>query len=608
MKVYMRTRIGISAVELLLACLALPAIAQPWTPILNYSQAIDWSSSGAGAIPARTVACARLTPVATVAKINAALAACPSGQAVFLGPGTYQINGTLRVPSNVTLRGAGADQTALNATGGGDAVISIGSGSVPFQPHVIKSGAIVGSAQIVLGTTKGVTAGMYLVIAETNDPSFVTAAGSGGNCNWCDGGWTKDGSYARGQIVEVKQVTGNSVTISPELYSEYSRAPIAVPFSMSAHNAGVEDLQVRANNTGYSANFQMAMCAYCWIKGVESNYADGDHVSVQWGFRDEIRDSYFSNSYTHLPGLHEGDVQLALKTSASLVENNIIERTHVALMLEWGAAGNVIAYNYTMGEFDSGSPNVVIGGVDYHGAHPQFNLLEGNVTTAFYADSVWGSSSETTAFRNWFVGTNRVCTPLTGRGPVNCSGKNGHYGFQAARAVQFSYLSTRDSFIGNLVGSAQMQSLMGFNAPVPQSASVTYQQQRAYDAAQLWSFGYGSANDLGLGTGCSGGIPPCHSDGNAATQLLHGNYNNLGVPISWAPGLTHTLPASYYLSGKPDWWGQLPFPAVGPDVSGGSGPGGHSYGNPAEACYLRVMRGSDGGAGSPLIFNAARCY
>jgi hypothetical protein len=50
------------------------------------------------------------------------------------------------------------------------------------------------------------------------------------------------------------------------------------------------------------------------------------------------------------------------------------------------------------------------------------------------------------------------------------------------------------------------------------------------------------------------------------------------------------------------------FPATGPDVSGGAGPGGHSYGNPAQACYLRVMRGSDGGAGGPLVFDARSCY
>jgi len=74
------------------------------------------------------------------------------------------------------------------------------------------------------------------------------------------------------------------------------------------------------------------------VKGVESNYTDGDHVSVYWGYRDEIRDSYFSNAFLHTPGTYDSDIQLALKTSATLVENNILARTHVSIMFEWGAA------------------------------------------------------------------------------------------------------------------------------------------------------------------------------------------------------------------------------------------------------------------------------
>jgi hypothetical protein len=547
---------------------------------------------------------------ATLAEINAALASCPSGDTVYLAAGTYAIPGTVVVPSNVTLRGAGASRTILNAvgTGGGD-VISLGSGSVPFHPFRITKGATGGSTKIELSNASDIAVGMYLVIAEINNPSYVSSAGSGGSCNWCDGGWTEKGSLARGQIVKVTGVSGREISISPGLYSAYTNTPLAVPFKMSAENAGVEDLQVYANNTGYGANFGMAECAYCWIKGVESNYADGDHVEVYWGYHDEIRDSYFSNAFLHGPGEHDSDIQIARKTSASLVENNIIERTHLAIMLEWGTAGNVISYNYTTGEFDSGATNLDIGGIDFHGAHPQFNLLEGNVVTQIAEDSVWGSSSHTTAFRNWVVGTNRICSPMSGRGRVDCSGANGHYGFQAARAVEVAYPGSANSFIGNVVGSAEMQSLKDYHFPLGQRTSVVYPSERSYDAVAFgWSFGYGMTSDDGTGTGCAGGVPPCHLEGNPARNFLHGNFNNIGGSITWAPGLAHDLPASLYLAGQPAWWGAMPFPATGPDVKGGGGPAGHSYGNPARECFLRVMGGTDGGAGGPLVFDAERCY
>lgn len=569
---------------------------------------VDWSQSGTGGIPPRTQICASLKPSATVDQINAALAACPNGQTVYLAAGTYAIAGTLRIPSNVTLRGAGAERTILNAMGASGDVVSMGSGSVAFQPVRIAGGAMAGSTRIQISNAQGLRAGSYLVIAETNDPAYVSTAGSGGNCNWCDG-WTNNGHLARGQIVAVTGVSGNSISIAPALYSAYTQAPLAVPFEMAASYAGVEDLQVHANNSGYGSNFSMKMCAYCWIKGVESNYADGDHVEVEWGFRDEIRDSYFSNAYLHGPGIHDSDLQIGWKTTASLIENNIIERTHTAIMLEWGAAGNVIAYNYTTGEFDSGATNLVVGGIDFHGAHPQFNLLEGNVLTMIDADSVWGSSSDTTGFRNWIVGTNRICSPMSGRGTVQCAGANGHYGFQAARAVEFSYRSTNNIFVGNVLGSALMQSLSRYHSALRQQNSVEYPAPRSYDGtAYGWSFGYGRTGDDGSGTGCGGGILPCHRAGTSTTDFLHGNYDAMVGSTRWVPDVTHVLPPSIYLKRKPAWWGSMPFPATGPDVTGGPGPGGHSYGNPAQACSLHTMGGSDGGAGGPLRFNAEQCY
>lgn len=602
------TAVGILVPVLLLAFTVHASAQSPVSPPTARGS-VSWSQAGAGVLSPRTKICASLNSSATLSAINAALSSCPSGETVFLAAGTYTIPGTIDVPSQVTLRGAGADQTILNATGrsGGD-VIRLGAGSVPFRPLVIEGGAVTGSTRIQLANTSQVQQGSYLVISEINDPAYVSSAGSGGNCNWCDG-WTADGSRARGQIVVVTKVDGSTVTISPALYKSYTHAPLAVPFSMAASFAAVEDLQVYANNTGYDANFGMSACAYCWIKGVESNYADGDHVEIRWGFHDEVVDSYFSNAYLHGPGQHDSDIQIAFKTSASLVENNIIERTHVAVMLEWGAAGNVIAYNYTLGEFDNGATNLDIGGVDFHGAHPQFNLLEGNVLTMIDADSVWGTSSDTYVFRNWVVGTNRICSPMSGRGTVNCSGAHGHYGFQAARAIELSYLSTKNTLIGNVVGSAAMQSLKGYNAPVKQQKRIEYPAPRSYDrVAYLWSFGYGRTGDDGSGTGCAGGSGICHLASTSASDFVHGNYDDIGGSTEWVPGVTQVLPSSLYLSGKPAWWGAIPFPATGPDVSGGAGPGGHSYGNPARECYLRVMGGVDGGAGSPLEFNARKCY
>src|SRR5579862_3171135 len=183
---------------------------QSWKPVLPAGHGIDWSTAGVGGIPARPQICARLKPPSNVDKINFALSTCGDGRAVFLEAGSYTIDGTILVPSNVTLRGAGADLTILKAAGraGGD-VISMGSGSVPYDPIAILGGATAGSNELELKGSSGIKPGMLLVIAEVNDPKFVTATGSSGLCIWCDGGWTDSGRIARGQIVEVKSVGKN---------------------------------------------------------------------------------------------------------------------------------------------------------------------------------------------------------------------------------------------------------------------------------------------------------------------------------------------------------------------------------------------------------------
>src|SRR6266571_1321872 len=106
----------------LVLCLSTPAHAQLWSGILDPSRAVDWSQAGIpGGIPNRTTICATLNPGATYTQINTAIAACPSGQVVFLNAGTYNLSGSISIAkSTVTLRGAGPDQTKL--------VFSSGSG------------------------------------------------------------------------------------------------------------------------------------------------------------------------------------------------------------------------------------------------------------------------------------------------------------------------------------------------------------------------------------------------------------------------------------------------------------------------------------------------
>jgi hypothetical protein len=536
---------------------------------LPADRSIDWTQSGVpGGIPVRTTVCANLGAGASQTAIQSALNACPANQVVQLAAGSYNVS-ALTIPSNVVLRGAGPQKTVLTAGGGGAGFIQFGSGRTPTASSsvAITGGATARSTSITLQSTSQVSVGSYLMISQLNDPSYVSITTTNGSCTWCDGGIGWNGTRTQGQFVEVVGVSGNTVTISPGLYIGYARTPLATPMTMGAVNAGVEDLQVYMTNSGYTANFRMEGAAKSWIKNVESNYTDGDHVQAHWSFRNEIRDSWFHNGYTHAPGQTESSIFIANKSSGFLVENNVLRRLHAGLMLNWGASGNVIAYNYFDGNFDSAGYNSLFPSISMHGAHPMFNLIEGNIAAKLDADFYWGTSSHTTALRNWFKGASQVWGPLNGRGAEQPA--SAYWSSQALAAVDLSQTARYYSLLGNVIGSEWQKSLGKWTPYVVAPASRSYYTT---NNPYGYAFGYANLSDGGDNSG-NNSLP-------YTTALIHGDYDYVTGQFRWdGATASRVIPASLFKSAKPSWFGAMQWPAFGPDI-------GTPVNNiPAKACF-----------------------
>jgi hypothetical protein len=151
------------------------------------------------------------------------------------------------------------------------------------------------------------------------------------------------------------------------------------------------------------------------------------------------------------------------------------------------------------------------------------------------------------------------------------------------------------NFVGDIVGSAQQNAIPGVT-PIAQVISPTI---RAYDGTVYGAtWGYQTTGDTGNGS--------LDSATPYATAFIHGLYNNVNSTTTWATGLSHTLPPSFYLSSKPSWFGTGSWPAIGPDVTG-SGATPYVTNIPAQNCYASIG-GTDGGAGSPFTFSATNCY
>lgn len=172
--------------------LSIPQISlgQAWTGVLSPSRAIDWSSAGAGTAPTRS-ACSTQPNLLTgsgnasanTTALQNAVAAC-SGYQVNIPAGTYYLAGLAITTNNVSVAGAGADQTSLiftarNGCGGyfGNVCIWNKDGNYSAGPTNTANwttGYPAGSTTITLDNYAGLKVGMLVGLDQLNDTYNVT--------------------------------------------------------------------------------------------------------------------------------------------------------------------------------------------------------------------------------------------------------------------------------------------------------------------------------------------------------------------------------------------------------------------------------------------------
>jgi hypothetical protein len=584
-----------------LLCLGTCAEAQT---VINANRRVDWSQAGVtGGIPNRSTICATLNPGATASQINTAIASCASGQVVFLNAGTYALSSSIRFNNkrNVTLRGAGPDQTFLVFSAGSscggmgaDVCFINGDGNWTGDPRNVANwtGSYAsGATSITLSGTPSLRVGSMLILDQLDDP--ITDNGAVWVCqtiNVCTqqaGAANGRASRAQQQLVKVTAISGNSVTIIPGLYMpnwRSSQAPQAwwsndTPISMS----GIENLSMDHSGSGTTITSGVYFYnAYnCWVKNVRSLNSNRNHVWFYQSAHVTVRDSYLygtANAASQSYGAEQ------FMGADNLVENNIFQHI-TAPMMNAGATGSVFGYNYAVDDYYFASAWQQSSSY-HHAAGNSFILWEGNDGPGLTADDIHGSSHFITAFRNVWLGWEPGKTQETI--PIHLEAWNRYY-----------------NFVGNVLGKS------GYHTRYEAAASSAGNAGNAsVGDVSIYTLGY-SGNE---GTNLS----PIPNDTLVkVTMMRWGNYDTVRAAAQWnasevpsslsqfsnaVPG-TQALPNSLYLSAKPSWWVATPWPAIGPDVSGGQDPTGHAYKIPARACYDSTSK-----TGGILNFTAVNCY
>lgn len=629
--------------------------SQNLTGVVASTRSIDWSAVGVtGGIPTGRTQCGSTIAAytGTPATINNAIAACTNGY-VKLGAGTFSLNASICFQhSNVTLRGQGMS-TILSFTaastgsgsctttwqGGGDVLISIqASGNPGFQggaPGIIgipagnkrnwtgtngSAGVYTQGATVldVSSAPTGLAAGGTLVIwqadsgsgsvpsnawfesaSTTNDPDAVAWQGAG-----------EVQSAGMVQRVTVAGTSSTQITISsPGIYMPAGTWVTGLTPQAGWQSTGNEITGIGLENfrmtrtVGTTQMVGLLSASDSWITGcgfvpdpsLDGNYIiapiDSRNITIQSNWIDPGGGAGGGGSTFATYGIS------LVETSASLVENNILSGLYAPIVMNGGSTGNVIAYNYE---------NHITGGdgegSSFHEEGEQMNLYEGNYLLKVWADVFHGNSNFNTMFRNHMFSTD----------------------------VGFDIWSFHRwwNIIGNVINSTTYKSLASGSPKYSRWCGVAirlgYASQHGDDPPCAVGAPYPSGGMEPTGPGIVGEV---HPDTVVETSaMLWGNYavadstshfTNGEVPSGIAlyantVPASQTLPSSAYLSARPSWYStSVPFPLIGPDVTGGNqtGYGGHANKTPAQNCFV-TAGGVNGSYSSSTIASFApdACY
>jgi hypothetical protein len=668
------------SVLLLLLMLFFPrhSHGQQWSGILDPSRATDWSGAGVvGGIPSSNwTQCGSTIPSgASTATIQSAINACGSNQFVLLAPGTFTLTTGLLMKANMVLRGSGADSTFLvgsagasNACSGGyhTLICFIGpaAGYWVTDPAVNWTGGYAqGTSQITLANTSGIVVNSSVIGLDqcsdglSGSPCSGTEVDNGGFFN-CNQVYTSgnpgtgcavngpDGSNQRlnrpqNELFLVTAVNGNTVTLRGSLRNpnwNASRTPQAWVIQPLQHS-GVESLSIDTSSSTVTVSpIVFYYTANCWVRGVrviEPNYS-GIYM---------IGSAHNTAEQNYIYGENHGigpDIFGMNSTASSdlLWQNNIVQKEQVCMGVEGADTGSVYAYNLCVNGWDN-NDGLYEAAFPHAGDH--YQLYEGNVQNAYYGENFHGPKLMNTHFRNFIAGWESCANGTCGGSSSKNSG-----------TIVFNMVaySRYHNAVGNVFGTP------GFtkNYQGTGASSSIY----ATGTANTSSSGSAIANDpivaqtflrWGNWDAVTNATRFCGNSSNTGWSSTCGSQSE--IPTS-APGFPNhiptvgdtaagqaPLPASFYLSSKPAWFGSTPFPAIGPDVTGGdlgqcSGPintagkfnglsatssaqcegsslntsawGGHLNAIPAQNCFLNVMGGPPDGSGGALTFNASKCY
>ena len=312
-----------------------------------------------------------------------------SGAILNFPSGNYLFNNNINLTSNIILKGAGAEQTILTMdVGGSGHSISIQGALISADTTSLIETALKDSNFILVLDASNFSIGNWVQIVQY-DTDLVTSS------------WAEKGV---GQILKIQTISNNKIVFESPFRMDFDtvRSPYIVKIN-PVENVGIECLKIQrlddtAPEQSSSVSFNYAVNS--WVNGIESDNCTFSHVQARRSSNLSISKSYFHHAFGYGGGGRAYGVMLHATSNECLIEDNVFEYLRHSMIVQWGANGNVFAYNYSVDPFweSSTTPSNSAGDMVLHGNYTYANLFEQNICQNIVIDDSHGPNGPYNTF------------------------------------------------------------------------------------------------------------------------------------------------------------------------------------------------------------------
>lgn len=308
---------------------------------------------------------------------------------IFLEAGIFLFNKQIVLPSNIVLKGKGSESTVLkmDLKGNGDAILI--KGTLVSKLDTIKLGATMGDQFLLVQNADEWKQHDWVRISQ-QDTDLVTS-------DWAHN--------SVGQMVEINKINSDTLFLRSKLRLDLAldRVPI-IREIIPIENVGIECLSIkRIDDTApqQSSNIFLENAVNCWVSGIESTNCTFGHITIASSSNIQVRRSYFHDGFDYGGNGRAYGIVLQFTSGECLIENNIFNHLRHSVLLQAGANGNVITYNYSRDPFWTSFPSDASGDMVLHGNYVFANLFEQNICQNIVIDNSHGPNGPyNTFFRN----------------------------------------------------------------------------------------------------------------------------------------------------------------------------------------------------------------